>query len=190
MHVFFNPGHSPNGCPDCGAVNHDAGLAEWKKTLEICRLVKVYLENAGCMVTLMQSHNLAGESPEYGESVTTTANRVGADILVSVHCNAANGNARGCETFCYEGSKEGRSLAECIQSKLHRDISTLDSSFPDRGVKTSQGLLVLRYSAMPAVLVETAFIDNTDDAALLIMYYHQMARAIAVGITDYWQKTA
>lgn len=190
MHVFLNPGHSPDGRPDCGAVNFDAGLAEWEKNLEICRQVKVFLENAGCRVTMVQSHNLAEESPEYGESVTTQANRLGADILVSVHCNAASGRARGCETFCFERGTDGEVLAECIQSRLHGAMSILDEGFPNRGVKENSTLLVLKYSAMPAVLVETAFIDNVEDAALLIMYHHQMARAIAVGITDYWQKTA
>lgn len=49
------------------------------------------------------------------------------------------------------------------------------------------GLLVLRYTDMPAVLVETAFIDNDDDALLLVQHWDDIARAIARGVTDYVQ---
>ena len=38
---------------------------------------------------------------------------------------------------------------------------------------------------MPAVLVETAFIDNNEDALLLINNADDFAAAIARGITDY-----
>ena len=38
---------------------------------------------------------------------------------------------------------------------------------------------------MPAILVETAFIDNESDAALLRDRLDDFARAIARGVTDY-----
>jgi N-acetylmuramoyl-L-alanine amidase len=41
---------------------------------------------------------------------------------------------------------------------------------------------------MPAVLVETAFIDNDIDALLLMNHQQEIAAAIARGITDYWQQ--
>lgn len=39
---------------------------------------------------------------------------------------------------------------------------------------------------MPAVLVETAFIDNAADARLLVEREDDFARAIARGVTDYF----
>ena len=36
-----------------------------------------------------------------------------------------------------------------------------------------------------AVLVETAFIDNDEDAEILTNYWDDIARAIARGVTDY-----
>lgn len=47
------------------------------------------------------------------------------------------------------------------------------------------GLIVLKHTDMPAVLVETAFIDNNQDALLLINNSDDFAKAIARGITDY-----
>ena len=57
----------------------------------------------------------------------------------------------------------------------------------DRGVKYMPELLVLKCTDMPAVLVEMAFIDNDDDAALLTDKQDDIARAIARGVTDYEQ---
>lgn len=54
----------------------------------------------------------------------------------------------------------------------------------NRGVK-QKGLYVVKYTNMPAVLVETAFIDNPDDAELLVKREDDFARAIACGVTDY-----
>ena len=53
-------------------------------------------------------------------------------------------------------------------------------------VKEMPELIVLKHTAMPAVLVEMAFIDNDADAALLTQRSDDFARAIARGVTD-WQ---
>ena len=44
---------------------------------------------------------------------------------------------------------------------------------------------VIRYTDCPAMLVETAFIDNVDDNALLVEREDDFARAIALDIPDY-----
>lgn len=56
----------------------------------------------------------------------------------------------------------------------------------DRGIKERPGLIVLRDTAMPAVLIETAFIDNDEDCQLLLEKTDDFARAIARGVTDYF----
>lgn len=168
MKVFINPGHDIKY--DSGAVHYDTNgnvdLRECDVAVKIGTAVQKYLEVAGCECYLMQSENLAptpaGRSDyndRQGMTVTETANEWGADVFVSIHCNATNGNARGTETECYIQTGNGGSLARFIQSQIINSIDTVD-----RGVKEMPGLLVLRYTDMPAVLVETAFIDN-----LLIM---------------------
>ena len=54
-------------------------------------------------------------------------------------------------------------------------------------MKERPGLCVLKHTDMPAVLVETAFIDNDEDAELLTNRQDDFARAIARGVTDYEQ---
>lgn len=186
MKVFINPGHDREY--DSGAVNPNSGLREADVAAEVSALVVDYLEAAGCECQIMQSDNLAptpaGRSAyddRQGLTVTETANEWGADIFVSIHCNAASTTARGTEVECY-GAGEGEKLAQCIQSQIVDSLGTVD-----RGVKYMPKLLVLKYTDMPAVLVEMAFIDNDEDAALLAGKTDEFARAIARGVTDYEQ---
>lgn len=186
MKVFINPGHDIKY--DSGAVNPNTGLRECDVASSVGELARQYLTAAGCECYLLQSDNLAPTSvgrSEYadrqGATVTELANQWGADIFVSIHCNAANTAARGTEVECY-GAGEGEKLAQCIQSQIVDSLGTVD-----RGVKYRPDLLVLKYTDMPAVLVETAFIDNDEDAALLTEKTDEFARAIARGVTDYEQ---
>jgi len=181
MKIFINPGHMPG--VDCGACGH--GMYECDVALAIGKLVKSYLEAVGYEVRLLQSDNLAGESPAY-PNVTGAANTWGANLFVSIHCNAFNGTARGIETCCYSPSGRSGSLALCIQRQLVDTLQQFDKKIPDRGVKQRTDLAVLKYTDMPAVLVETAFIDEAQDAVLLRDRQDDIARAIARGVTDYF----
>ena len=96
--VFLNPGHdelSLKGTPDydCGACNEDMGLYENEVALAVGELVQKYLIAAGCDVELLQSESLSG--------ICAAANEWGADLFVSIHCNAFNGIANGVETLSY-----------------------------------------------------------------------------------------
>lgn len=185
MRVFINPGHSPGGRPDPGAVNMETGLRECDIAEKIGSQVKEYLEAAGCSVTMVQSDNLAGESE--GVNVVETANLQKCDVFVSIHCNAANRRARGAETLCYSVYAKCGRLAGFIQDQLVTAVQRIDHTFPDRGVKERKGLAVLKSTAMPAALVETGFIDNREDAHIMTLYSREIAAAIARGITDYWR---
>ena len=182
MRVFINPGHDLER--DSGAVNPRSGLRECDVAADIGGLVKGYLEAAGCEVWMLQSDNLAGETPDL-PCVVDTANGWPADIVVSLHCNAANGCARGTETLVYANEGESAQLAACIQSQIVDSLGTID-----RGVKERPMLIVLNSTDMPAVLVEMAFVDNDEDAQILTERADEMARAIARGITDFEGRNA
>ena len=181
MKVYLNPGHDV--LHDSGAVNPVDGLREADVVLAVGKLVKHYLEAAGCEVMMRQSDNLCWDS-DYADrqdaAVCPEANDWGADIFVSLHCNAFNETAHGTEVECYSKNGDGGRLAACIQKQLVDTLGTVD-----RGVKEMPGLMVLRKTDMTAVLVEIAFIDNEGDAAILRDQQDEIARAIARGITDY-----
>lgn len=192
MKVFINPGHDLDY--DSGAVSPRTGLRECEVAAHVGALVKHYLEAAGCTCKLMQSDNLAPTSTgrsryadRQGPTVTETANDWDADIFVSIHCNSAEADeACGTETFAYDlDGGAGEKIATCIQDQIVDALNTVD-----RGVKANPKLFVLRYTAMPAVLVELGFISNESDEELLATRQDDFARAIARGVTDYEQTLA
>lgn len=177
MKVFLNPGHAPNGNPDPGAVNEETGLRECDVALAVGQSAASYLNAAGVATELLQSDSLY--------DICEAANNSDANIFVSIHCNAADAEAaNGTETWSCAGSYRGSTLANCIQKQL---VDTLDTT--DRGVKIAtpgvNGLYVLTNTAVPAVLVELAFITNPSDEEILANAQDAMARAVARGITDY-----
>lgn len=112
------------------------------------------------------------------------ANEAGADCFVSIHLNSAeNKSANGTETLVYSpNSIEACDLAESVQNLL-----IAYTAFRDRGIKYRPGLCVLKRTKMPAILVETGFISNDDEAKYLFSQTIQesIAEAIKNGILDW-----
>ena len=143
-----------------------------------------------CDITHSVAYKLKPKLEKQGHSVlitngslynrTSKANSWGADIFISLHCNAFNGNAYGIETFCYKFKY--RKLADSIHNSLLADKRLYRTN---RGVKEGD-LHVIRESNMDACLVEMAFIDNKEDNALLLKYQDEYATAIAKGVQNYF----
>ncbi|HAF97558.1 N-acetylmuramoyl-L-alanine amidase family protein [Paenibacillus lactis] len=152
--VWIDAGH---GGKDPGAVGN--GLKEKDIALTVSLGVKRRLEAEyeGVQVLMSRSTDVFLELSER----TNAANKTGADLLVSIHCNAGGG-AGGFESFRYtDASAASRSL----QNKLHMEImATLKPhGVIDRGQK-AKNLHMCRESRMPAVLTENLFIDVSSDA--------------------------
>ena len=121
------------------------------------------------------------------EEVVDVSNESEADIFISIHCNACNGNARGTEVWYYHRSANGELLADCIRHQIVDALGTVDRG--SKGAKPGvNGLYVLSNTGATAVLVELAFIDNEEEAQLLRDKQDDFARAIARGVTDYEQE--
>ena len=93
MKVFINPGHDPR--VDSGAVNPTYGTRECDVVREAGEMLADYLTNAGCEVRIMQDDNLV--------MVCDESNEWGADVFVSLHCNASLTIKRfvvGFSTYC------------------------------------------------------------------------------------------
>lgn len=168
MKVFINPGHDID--LDSGAVNPNYGTRECDVARNAGKMLARYLQTAGCEVRTLQSDDLG--------LVCETSNEWGADIFVSLHCNAFNTVARGTETL-YK-SYNGQQLAQLIQDQIINSINTVD-----RGIKKRDDLWVLNGTDAVAVLVEMAFIDNDEDLEILNNDLDTIVRAIARGITDF-----
>jgi N-acetylmuramoyl-L-alanine amidase len=171
MKIVINGGHYPR--LDSGAVGA-SGLQEAIVARDIMKRTACFLRAVGYEVLEVQKNELY--------QITDASNSFDADLFVSIHCNAAaNTAAKGTETFCYQLGGNGQRLARCIQNQIINSLGTVD-----RGIKTAN-FAVLRNTDCPAVLVETAFISNSSDEALLASEAKRdkFAAAIARGITDY-----
>ena len=178
MKVFLNAGHAPDGNPDPGACGW--GLRECDVAKSVADLVEKHLVAAGVEV----AGNLQSDSLE---EVVDASNESEADLFISIHCNACNGNARGTEVWYYHRSAYGEMLADCIRHQIVDALGTADRG--SKGAKPGvNGLYVLNNTGAVAVLVELAFIDNEQDAQLLCEKQDDFARAIARGVTDYEQE--
>ena len=168
--VYINPGHAPNGIPDPGACG--CGLRESDVAANVGAMINENLKAAGVTTRVHQSHDLYG--------IPNDANNWGADIFVSIHCNAFNGVAKGTEVCVYSLNSQGAALGEIVQKNIVSRLGTAD-----RGLKERPGLCVLKNTDMPAILIEMAFIDNPEDGALLASKQDVFAKAISDSILQY-----
>lgn len=119
----------------------------------------------------------------------TAANNAKADLYISKHYNAlndkwANPNDKkipnGIETIISQyASANSKRLAELVQAELVKEHKRTD-----RGVKTdiSQSdinIAVLRHTNMPAILTESGFMDNLEEAKTMLDPQFQKADAEA-----------
>ena len=179
--IYIDPGHNASGA-DTGAVGY--GLKEQDVSVQIGVLLRDMLINSGQTVKMSRDSITDTVSSSLNGSLAyryNGANSWNADIFVSIHCNAANTKAYGCETYYCTGSTQGRALAECVQPHMAAETERYN-----RGVK-SANFAVIKHTNMPAILVETAFIDNYDDNRFLASEdgKYKCATAIYKGICDY-----
>ena len=177
--VVIDPGH---GGPDPGAVGI-RGIRETDVVLDISIQVAQILKEEGVKVTLTRRSEVDLDLPPRVEM----ANRLRADVFVSIHANASKNTRRdvnGIETFFFTGS-QGQKLATLIQ----KEVLMASPGSPDRGVRRSR-FFVIRRTHMPAALVETGFLTGRIDSSRLARstYRRKLAIAISRGILFYLQE--
>lgn len=94
------------------------------------------------------------------EERVNIANTTKVDLFFSVHCNsAANTAAKGWECYIVGKGGNAEKLAKRVEANVFTDTTL---GLKNRGIKTAN-FYVLKETDAPAVLVENAFISNTDD---------------------------
>ena len=198
-HIVIDPGH---GGRDPG--NMEGKRQEKQYVLLLAKEVGELLGKAGFKVSYTRTSDSTLDLPER----PAIARRRGADLLISLHFNSADGPGgsavKGAETFCMtpartssthargEGSGAGAYPGNRFDSKnmllayeIQRAI-TAESNAEDRGVKRAR-FWVLRDAEMPAALVEAGFMTNPSDARRIYdgPTRRKLAQAIVDGIVTY-----
>lgn len=163
MTVIIDPGHGMSnrraGTFDPGAVSNgireaDIALA-WGNELR-----SILMEQGHKVIRTRRDH----QDPAPVGQRAAIAKRFGGDIMLSIHCNAADGAASGTETF-YRG--DGNKLtAQRINTAVVEALGT-----KDRGVKLESASQHARLAVMafqPCFLVELGFIDHAGDRAKML----------------------
>lgn len=179
--VCLDPGHGPgtvNGSPD-------GTYKEREFTWDLYTRVKPLLEAAGLKVVVTRTEN---DKP----SLTARAqvsNRAGADLLVSLHSNAAgNGgwyDARGFMIYTSAGpdsAPRNQAAKSIIEAAKAAGVLVRGSGL------AHNPYTVLTAATAPAVLIEYGFHTSREDVALLkdSAYRDKLAKATVSGILDYF----
>ena len=169
--VILDAGH---GGDDPGAVYY--GRQEKVDNLNLALAVGDILAKNGVDVVYTRVNDTFQTPFEKAE----IANRSGADYFVSLHRNAmpVPGPASGAETLVYSDADVPALMARNINRSLER------AGFANLGVIERPGLVVLRKTQMPAVLVEVGFIDNEADNRFFDQNFQGITQAIATGILE------
>ncbi len=169
--VVIDAGH---GGENPGAVY--MGRQEKDDALRLALAVGNILEQNGVNVVYTRVNDVFDSPLEKAQ----IANRSGADYFISIHRNAMPipGSASGQEVLVYQDEGVPAILAENISRNL------TEAGFADLGVKERPGLIVLRRTQMPAVLVEAGFIDNPADNQFFDNNFQNIAQAIADGVLE------
>ena len=173
--VVLDPGHGGiyNGAEYGGVKEKDLNLAITARTAEL-------LEEEG--VTVRMTRTGDQDIDLYARS--GLANTLGADLLVSIHCNASldHDDALGVYTCAYSQGTEGWRLAQILHGTMLEAAGAADFGMEER-----PNLAVLRTAQVPAALVECGFMSTPSELALLVQpeYQAKLAQGIADGILDF-----
>ena len=180
--IFIDQGHNPTGF-NTGAEGN--GLREQDITYNVGILLAQLLsqdERFEVLTSRTCISQIVGYSNRTSlEERVWRANWWGADWFLSIHCNSStNPNASGSEIYVYRSQSRAYYMAQDILEQITQQLS-----LRDRGVRIDPEYYVLRRTAMPALLIELAFITNPSDAEKLKNDQMLFAQAIYDGLVEY-----
>lgn len=186
--VMIDAGH---GGYDPGAITSQ-GIYEKEINLQIAKKVRDLLVPSGITILLTRDQDEDYVPDSVRGKITkkqidlnyriAKAVEASADVFVSIHVNSTvAGNSSGAETFYHFSSEEGKKLASYIQQELVKIAGM------HRRVAKPGDFYIIKYTSMPAVIVEVGYLSNVTERKKLQQswYQEQVARGIAKGIATY-----
>jgi N-acetylmuramoyl-L-alanine amidase CwlD len=178
--IVIDPGH---GGSDDGAMHN--GLVEKDLNLDISKRLRAILVQRGWQVKMTRETDVDVYQPNDSahdelQARDDVASAAGARMFVSVHTNSfTSSSLNGTTTYYF--TPASYALAQAVHVRLSAALPTKDD-----GIR-KENFYVIHHATMPAILIETAFLSNPSDAALLKSpdFLQKVAAAIADGIGDY-----
>ncbi len=156
-----------------GAVNPRTGLSEFIFNDDLSRRIEEKVHGVEVQRVYRRTY----------QELPKDINALNPDFIVSLHCNAFNGQASGTEVLYYHRSQKGRAIGEVLLRHLVDHLG-----LPNRGLKPctaeDRGGYLLRYTKAPCVIAEPFFIDNDQDLARAQEDLNGLALAYAKAIEE------
>ncbi len=185
--VVVDPGH---GGKDPGMTGAD-GLEEKGINLEISLKLRDILEKQGFNVVLtrdmdrgLYDEDASGKKLQDLQRRTELIRKADPLLTVSIHQNSySDPDVKGPQVFYFQGSDEGKSLAEAVQKSLNEKLEITDP----RSVKGNSSYYLLKKSPAVTVIAECGFLTNPSEAEKLQdeAYQYKVAEALTEGIEAY-----
>lgn len=172
-------GHSKK---DGGAVNLEKNINEFSFNDDLAKILfdKLTLKGHNPVIVYRESYS----------GLPAKVNATNADVALSLHCNAFNKQADGCEVLYYHKSTKGAKLAQHLVTSI---VGMLGN--PNRGIKPiayeyvgskgDRGGWIVEKTKMPCVIVEPFFIDYTPTLIYAMANKDALAQAYVDGLLEY-----
>ncbi|MBE5938899.1 MAG: N-acetylmuramoyl-L-alanine amidase [Lachnospiraceae bacterium] len=169
--VVIDPGH---GGSDPGATYQ--GRLEKDDNLNLALQVGEMLSRDGFDVIYTRTEDIYDTPLEKAN----IANNSNGDFFISFHrnSNVVPNSSSGVETLVFDNSGVKSDVANAVNDNLAA------LGFNNRGVIERPNLVVLKRTKMPAILIETGFINNTNDNLLFDSRFNEIANAISSAVSD------
>ncbi len=181
--IVIDPGHGV----DPGAIGKVLGVTDAAVGLDVGLKLRNLFEAQGATVIMTRESDVRvalNDRP-------ALANQVEADLFISIHGNSIDGRPEknGIETYYYAPNTDAQLYAQSVvRSSLAQHISDglgMTTGRPSEVRKANYA--VLRENNHPSVLVETGYLSNAEEEALLATdeYRQRLAEGIFIGVLTY-----
>ncbi len=186
--IVLDPGH---GGKDPGALGYGGAIYESQLNFALAVATKYALEQRGARVILTRTDDTYYTLEERKDF----ALQQNPDLFISIHCNATENKAHyGTSAYYYRPMSQP--LAAAIhQRMLHVFQNSFYAADPVRRANAGEGarfypFSVTRLEACPSILIETGYVTNDQECALLLDAGNRdkIAAAICDGIADYFAR--
>mgnify|MGYP001615179475 CR=1 len=173
MLCVINIGHSRK---DPGCSNKNYNVTEFEFCNELALDIEDSLVKSNIDYLLVYQDTYSG--------LPTRINGYNPSLVISLHANAFDTKARGCETLYHLESGESLILADILQKNLNGALHN-----PNRGVKAKtsddRGGKLLRDVKAPIVICEPFFLDNDYDYENALDHYDELVESYVRAIKEY-----
>ena len=182
--IYIDQGHNPTGYANSGAskegvyeenVTYVVGLA-LSELLSADQRFEVRLSRPAAETVLGTDNNSSLEARVQG------AKDFDADYFISLHANSYDGTEKvwGYECYTLVDDAEMKAFGTTVLDALHDEINTRN-----RGLKNGDELYVLKYAAVPSMLIELGFLTDETERTYMNTAPARYASAIYAGIVDF-----